>query len=899
MHGAEVFGAMRCAALVLGAVFCTVLPGFAISQHSAPITQADEQASAIASALDAEFTHDIWPVLLRGEFAKGLTLLDDLLARCRSQLGASSQTALKVHYYQASTLQRLGRLEAAKGAFESIAGLHKQAGTQNSRSAISSLSAYARTIEALRSPRLALPIYRQAMGQRAQFLGEDDLESVTLIDDYAGALMESGYVQEAMPLLGRAFDMRVKQLGESHRWTLTTQNHRAQALARLGRLSESLLDNEAVLRQRMIVLGESDPTTLNSMNNTAHALARLGRSDEALVLHQRAVKLQSASLGSDHFSTLNGRRGVAMALMDLGRVHEASVSLRELLDQGIRVWGNSHHHTQAARVLLARALELLGQYPKALAELGEATRLYREGLGSDHFDTLSTGIQHARVLRVTGQTAAAQSLLETIVPRAQTLYGAELPLALSGAAELAACYLDSGTPNQAISLLTQLLAKGGAIPDETDPDSEAPPSPLSLKGNLQRMLARALAAIGQSGQAFAMIEQQKSERLLLLMNDRSAAASAGVSNREASEMQSLRERVLSMRDAMRDSKDPLDRREVLDELQSAIAAVGSTKDTLHRRYPLYDRLTRMPAATPADAGLLPRGSLFISYIVENGSRVSAMTLESTGRLRWHSLGDYPGLAQTVDSLRLWATQLGQRRMLDDAGRSVQVVHWLASGHPRWRIVSAESAACESAAEDTNCRPMSATVVASRAEFDELLRSLGALLLEPMRMRLQPFSRWVISPDIGLGALPFDLLPWRGAMLAQHVAVSQLQSLSVLRATRVARASHPGKSRSHSLDLLAIGNPAFADQLTPKLHQAEAAGQTEWQPLPATQGEMGAVAALFPRNRTRVAYGLDASELHLRGLSASGELAKAKHVLFSTHAWYAANLTVLSKARASC
>ncbi len=863
----------------------------------------DAQAPA-TQAIESEFER-VHAVLMGGDYRAGLAELQPLLARSQAQLGPAAPATLKVHYYLASTLLRLGRLGPAKDAFEDIGRRHREAGSAHSRSAISSLAGLARVVEALQSVGDALPIYREAMALRSRVLGEDDLESVTLLDDYAVALVESGAAFEALPMLDRALALRTAGLGAAHRWTLTTRGNRAHAYNRLGRLAEALADNEAVLKQRLPTLGERDPTTLSTMNNTANVLGRLGRHAEALALYEWAVAVRREQLGAGHPSTLASRRGAATQLLALGHAQQAVLALRALVEESQAAWGAGHFQTRAGRELLARALSKVGPLESALDAWTEAQAQDRTALGDDHFDTLSVGIQRARVLRRMGRAVDARSALQRLVQTTTERYGARAPLALDGTAELAASQLDSGDAAAAAAAMAQVLADADGADNDIDPDSEIAPALLERHAGWRRLQARALAEQGRLAPAFEAIEAYKSARLLGMLGDRQAAASAGVTREELSRLQSLREQVQAARDNLQNVALAADRQRALQTWEAANLAVSGFKAALRARYPLYARLTRPSPATVGDAARLPAGALLVSYVVEDDERISALTLDARGTTAWQQLGRLPGLAQSVESLRLWSAGRGRRWLQDDSGGRVEIVHWQAEGGQRWRAVRHDATRCDRASEDTGCWPATAVTVHSEADYHALCANLAATLLEPMRTVLGRHRQWVISPDAGLGALPFDVLPWRGASVARSVALSQVASLSMWRATRDARPGAAGRGVDHALDLVAIGNPGGGQALpklpaeavvpaqprgptaiwSPTAEQPGSGAATDWPPLQAAQAEMEGVAALFPAPRVQLTSGADATESRLRALSAAGVLARARYLLLSTHAWY--------------
>lgn len=61
-------------------------------------------------------------------------------------------------------------------------------------------------------------------------------------------------------------------------------------------------------------------------------------------------------------------------------------------------------------------------------------------------------------------------------------------------------------------------------------------------------------------------------------------------------------------------------------------------------------------------------------------------------------------------------------------------------------------------------------------------------------------------------------------------------------------------------------------------------KNRWPELPGAQQEASEVAALFPEQSRTIMKGRDASELRLQQLNASGQLAKYRYLLFSTHGY---------------
>ncbi|MBT9491843.1 MAG: CHAT domain-containing protein [Paucibacter sp.] len=898
----------------------------------APAFAADAPAGQ-ALALELEFKA-AFEVLMAGKLQTGLAAMEAALRRSQRELGEQAPHTLKVHDYYAATLFRLGRLAEAQTEFELILKRHRVAGSADRRDALSSLNNLANVVAAAQSPQAALPLFEQALAQRARTLGDDDLESCSVLADYAWALGEAGRLHESLPLAERALALRLQLHGERHSWSLTGMNNMAHSLFQLGRHADALALHERVLKLRLAESGERHPSTLVSMNNTALALRHMGRQEEALTLHQRAAALQTETLGPRHFSSLTGRRGVAGDLLALNRVDEATPALRALLDDSVQAYGPKHHHAQYTRIELGLALEKGGAFAEALAQLDAALAIYLETLGAEHFKTLDAGMLRARVLRRLGRQAEAASALRPLQANAGRLYGPSSELALAVGTELARNLAALGERAEAERLLADVVvwseqqaASQLGLPQARRQQSEQGRQQLEA----YRLRARLLAELGRLPEAFAMLEHSKARALLAQMSERETALGAGVTAAQWSELQTARERAHVLSHKLSEAKSPTERQQWLDQLTAAQLSAAEVQARLRLQYPRYQRVAALPVAGLAAAARLPKQGLFISFLLEGEAQPSdpqavpelgAFSLDAKGRLQWHALGPQPGLADSIESLRLWSTQaqIGiQRRFVGDAGQALEILHWQQQGRPRWRVVpalgqhAAAARACPARGLwPPDCRPAGAVAVWSHADYAHLRRHLAAQLLQPMQARLRAHPQWIVSPDGALGSLPLDVLPWRGAELAARVAVSQLQSLSVLQALQDAGSSSRMQA-AQPLALLAIGNPQFdgvtaitagrpgAAELQRSRSPRAAAWDealrgnaaladdqiqaSSWPALPATQIEMERSAAAFRGQATRVLSGREASEARLRQASASGELAGARHLLLATHAWF--------------
>ena len=196
---------------------------------------------------------------------------------------------------------------------------------------------------------------------------------------------------------------------------------------------------------------------------------------------------------------------------------------------------------------------------------------------------------------------------------------------------------------------------------------------------------------------------------------------------------------------------------------------------------------------------------------------------------------------------------------------------------------------------------------------DLSRRLHGLLVAPLKDRLQAVETITVAPTGALGYLPFETLrDSTGQYLVQQVHVRYAQSLTVLRQLQnrtypssrrpllaIGGAAYGGGSPNADGPLLAgtrgsypIGSEAQAAALYRSAEQRLEHGRSprptyrqlgydQWPPLYGTKLEVRKLKRAVGEGTTLLT-GPDASEERIRAMSASGELARYRHLHFATH-----------------
>ena len=316
-----------------------------------------------------------------------------------------------------------------------------------------------------------------------------------------------------------------------------------------------------------------------------------------------------------------------------------------------------------------------------------------------------------------------------------------------------------------------------------------------------------------------------------------------------------------------------------------------------------------------------------------GDLLKALSTDATGMVTYHDLPTMPGIADTVEALRMWSSNFSAAEMVDDTGRPIQILHWKDGDKSRWRTaIAGQACTAQQMRQDqqrsdvatpragprgpdsplahvgnasADCVPPGASVVSGEARHKELVDYLGKALIEPLRAQLAGKTQIIISPDGPLGLLPFDILPLDGKPLISQFEVSQVQSLSVLMLLKERQADYTKATGREAL--LAIGNPEYGDagaganrgagKVTRSPIRAgrspiETLREIKWAALPGTQTEMDQAANIFT-GKSRVISGKAANETTLRALSANGELANYRYLHFAAHGYFDPNIPAYS------
>jgi eukaryotic-like serine/threonine-protein kinase len=230
------------------------------------------------------------------------------------------------------------------------------------------------------------------------FESEPDVEAA-IRETVGNAYLSLGEYDQAELHLRVAIKLDTQLHGAEHPTTLAVVNRQNFLLAESGRATEA----EPLLRQNLQscrrVLGTEHVITLEAADLLGSLLRRLQQRDEAELLLRPTLAARRRRLPQDHPDTLRTIRNLCLLLADRARFREADELAHEY-EHGIRCARGPKHPDNVAALANRGLIRLLEGKP------GGAEPYYRQALeasqrilGADHPVTVATASELARVVR--------------------------------------------------------------------------------------------------------------------------------------------------------------------------------------------------------------------------------------------------------------------------------------------------------------------------------------------------------------------------------------------------------------------------------------------------------------------------------------------------------------------
>jgi len=716
------------------------------------------------------------------------------------------------HPYTAASINNLARLYQAQGRYGEAEALFKRALTINEKAQGPEHSDTAININNLAGLFLAQgrygeaePFFKRALTILEKAKGPEHPITATSLNNLAELYQLQGRYEEAELLFKRALTIHEKALGRAHPDTATSLNNLAGLYQRQGRYGqvEPLYKRALAICEK--VMGTEHPDTAASLNNLAALYQAQGRYGEAELLFKRALTIHEKALGPDHPITATSLNNLADLYQAQGRHRDVEPLYQRALTIREKALGSDHPDTAASLNNLAALYQAQDRYREAETLYKRSLAIAEKALGPDHPDTASNLNNLADLYQAQGRYGQAKPLfLRSLAIRGKGL-GPEHPATANGLTKLAFLELEQSQPQAARPLVTRLTRSQADWLRR-----ELPLQPRELR------LAQLQAQADAVATAFALLDQDPSSAALALetrLNRQGLLAEIEQRQRlllnSSPETRTLGERLAGLDRRLASVTLAAPQRTELRQERQQLEA------ELNRRLPAL-RMEPVTAAQVAGAlrQLAPQG-LLVEF-----QRFRPRQRGRSGGGEWGA-PSYVALLLRPDG-EITSMPLGEAAPIDQA------------------IGQALSAS-----------------QAGRPEATELWGRVSALVVAPLKPRLQGVHELFLSPDGGLHRIPFAALPMpeggqgllsdvfrlrlltTGRDLVQLLQPAQAGGMAVLIANPdyESRRSDPGTRP-------VITRPTAAAKPERQLRSGALGPGRRWSPLPASATEAQALAPLL-------------------------------------------------------
>jgi tetratricopeptide (TPR) repeat protein len=354
-----------------------------------------------------------------GDSARAVAIQREVVARRRHLLRPGHPAIGRALNDLAAYVSQVGDYAEAERLFRQAIAIHTKVSGADGASALNSRMELAPILSELGRYDEALAELEAVAAAWKRRSGPTSWAYCNAVNKIGFTLYQRGRAGEAIPWFGEALGVFRSRLGAEHPDTLSVWNNYGGAMAESGDLAGA----ERELVQVVAIKRRTGYKLATSLNLLGRTLRRKGDPAGALALHREAFAIVSGEVGADSVDAVVGRYLAGLALLELGRFDEAAAEIEAALavDRAKRPAG----HTRTGEDLTALARARLGQGRHA-----EAEKLAREGVavqvsavGADNGKTGEARLVLGEALLAAGrpadarrEIAAAQPILEGAGP---------------------------------------------------------------------------------------------------------------------------------------------------------------------------------------------------------------------------------------------------------------------------------------------------------------------------------------------------------------------------------------------------------------------------------------------------------------------------------------------------
>jgi tetratricopeptide (TPR) repeat protein len=312
----------------------------------------------------------------------------------------------------------------------------------------------------------ALPLLQETVG-------EDDLQTVEVMNQLALVYQAKGDHKKVEDLLNVVLLKRTRILGEDHQETLRAQMDLATLYRSQGIYERAEELSSTALEKLEKTRGEDDPATIRAMTEVASVFLAQGKLMQAKSRFGSAYELSRIRLGEDDPDTLRAASRLIRTQKELLELEEAHALWVSTAEKMKLVFGEDHPETLGGKDTLAEIVAAQGDAAKALELYLEILEDKENFLGLMHPATFGTMEAIAQLHFEATRYVEAEDSYNDVYERMSSKLGNEHPETLRIMNSLGDCYVAEGKLEEAFSRFETAL--------ETEKRVLGPEDPLTLR----------------------------------------------------------------------------------------------------------------------------------------------------------------------------------------------------------------------------------------------------------------------------------------------------------------------------------------------------------------------------------------------------------------------------------
>lgn len=380
-----------------------------------------------------------------------------------------------------TTLDNLGLLYRAQGRYaeaeplltRGLAVREKSLGPDHFEVAVS-LNSLALLYRSLGRFNAAEPLFKQALTINEKARGAEHRWNATPLDNLGWLFSEQGRHAEAEPLYKRALAIREKELGPEHPDIAAPLNNLAALYRAQGRYGEAEPHFKRVLAVLEKAFGSAHPSIATALNNLAALLHQQGRLAEAEELFKRALIVRETALGSNHPDLALSLNNLASLYRAQRRHNEAEPLFQQALAISEKAFGPDHPSVGTWLNNLADLYRAQRRYGEAEPLLHRALAISEKALGRDHPSVAASITNLAALYRVQDRHGEAEPLFKRALVINETAFGQEHPAVANAHNSLGLLYHAQQDWSRAAdawrrssAIIVQRTRRGANVPGES------------------------------------------------------------------------------------------------------------------------------------------------------------------------------------------------------------------------------------------------------------------------------------------------------------------------------------------------------------------------------------------------------------------------------------------------